>query len=292
MFYKSLCAGVFDLSEAFQGTATVDSDGKLLEGENEFYTHQAPGFVRYGPNGEELVCRQKCFMQGRIDATYGFDRRFTSNLMRSAHFEPLLWDPQMFKYNMTSLAGTASSLEEIIAEGTRLHVECLDSEPQQPPKGFAILGKHVDDMAALATGDLDPARNRIFAFVRGEIAVTYACMKLTGWHNKKLLGFGKHLDDELETVTITALDTLNSIRSKLFSKEMLMMKPRHIVSDNVYKPWPGVVPEVGDPLRAGYLERQTTTRASLGGGIWIGTAYPQCVSGMVRGCAGFPRYSF
>ena len=121
MYCHKLAAGAFDLSDAFQGTSTVDGDGKLQDGEHEFYTRQAPGFVKFGPNGEKLVCRQKCFMQGRIDATSGFEKRMTQILTKSAHFTPLLWDAKVLKYSNTSLAGTAASLDEIIDKATDLH---------------------------------------------------------------------------------------------------------------------------------------------------------------------------
>ena len=149
MYYKKLADGGLDLSDAFQGTATVDEEGNLKEGENEFYTRQAAGFVKYGPNGEKLVCRQKCFMQGRIDATYGFDRRFNEIATKSAFFEQLLWDSKVLKYHNTPLKGSAASLDEIIDKATDLYNAGVDSEPQQPPKRWAVLGQHVDDALAL-----------------------------------------------------------------------------------------------------------------------------------------------
>ena len=85
----------------------------------------------------------------------------------------------------------------------------VDSEPQQPLHGFALLGVHVDDMGALATGKPRHDENRIFAFVRGEIAVSYAC-KLTQWHGTKMLGFDLNLCDELKTVTITAQGAIDT----------------------------------------------------------------------------------
>ena len=40
-FYHKLVAGLFDQSDAFQATATVGKDGKLLKGEEELYCRQA-----------------------------------------------------------------------------------------------------------------------------------------------------------------------------------------------------------------------------------------------------------
>ena len=133
------------------------------------------------------------------------------------------------------------------------------------------------------TGNKKRENNRIIKFMRGEIANTYAS-KLTGWHGSELLGFDMDLDDEKETVTITAQTALDTIREKLFSKENFKINPKHIVSEKVYEPSPGEVPEVGDPARASYLERQELTRSVLGCGIWLGGAYPQVTSGINAMC--------
>ena len=283
-YYDKLAAGAFDLSDAFQGTSTVDADGKLQDGESEFYTRQAAGFVKYGPNGEKLVCRQLCFMQGRIDATSGFDKRFMQILTKSAFFRNLLWDSKVLKYNNTSLANTTASLDEIIDHAHDRFTAGVDSEPQMPPQGFALLGVHVDDMGALATGKLRHDENRIFAFVRGEIATSYAC-KLTQWHGTKMLGFDLNLCDELKTVTITAQGAIDTVRAKLLTKDNLTITPKHIVTESVYTDCPGDIPEMGDPDRSAYLERQSLTRSILGVGIWLCTCYPQLTSGINAMCA-------
>ena len=283
MYYKKLTDGGLDLSDAFQGTATVDEEGNLKEGENEFYTRQAAGFVKYGPNGEKLVCRQKCFMQGRIDATYGFDRRFNEIATKSAFFEQLLWDSKVLKYHNTPLKGSAASLDEIIDKATDLYNAGVDSEPQQPPMGWAVMGTHVDDCSVLATGNRDYKENRIFAFLKGEISTTYA-VKLTGWHGNKMLGFDMQLDDVSETVTITAQGAIDSVRARLFTKDNLTITPKHIVTESVFKDCPGEPPMVGDPARASFLERQELTRSILGVGIWMNNAYPQCASAINAMC--------
>jgi hypothetical protein len=45
----------------------------------------------------------------------------------------------------------------------------------------------------LATGVNNYLKNRIFAFIKGEIAISYAC-KLTGWHMSKIIGFDMQLE--------------------------------------------------------------------------------------------------
>ena len=108
-----------------------------LSGEHEFHIEQAPGFKKYGPDGEELVCRQQCYMQGRIDATAGFDRRFMAIMTQSAHFKPLMWDAKVLEYHDTKHAGTTATLLEIIDESNSIVTEGRDSDAQQPPKGWA-----------------------------------------------------------------------------------------------------------------------------------------------------------
>ena len=134
-FYEQLACAILDFKDAFQATGTVDKEGKLLDGETEFYTRQAPGFIKYGSSGEKLVCRQRCHMQGRIDTTKGFDRRIVDLMTKSIHFIPTLWDPKIVIYNNTKLATTAASLPEIIAEACRA---VDDSPPQQPPKAQGL----------------------------------------------------------------------------------------------------------------------------------------------------------
>jgi hypothetical protein len=282
-FFHELAAVLIDLKDAFQSTSTVESDGALKEGEHEFYTEQAAGFKKYGPNGEELVCRQRCYMQGRIDATAGFDKRLAQIITKSADFTPLLWDPKMTVYHNTRLAGTTASLPEIIAEGNSIVANGKDSEPQQKPKGYMVMGQHVDDILGLATGKVNYKENRIIAYLRGEIAAVYAC-KLTGWHGNKVLGFDMTLNPELKTVTITAKGALETIRKKIFTDDLFRAQPRHIVTQEVYEPSPGEVPLEGDPSRDAYLERQAITRSALGGGIWAGGAYPQIISGINAMC--------
>ena len=282
-FYDLLAASLLDFSDAFQATSTVDESGELREGESELYCRQAPGFVKFGPQGQRLVCRLKCYMQGRIDATRGFNRRATLILTRDAHFTPTLWDPKVLLFNTTKFAGTVESLDVILREGAAVLTENRDSDAQSVPIGWGVIGQHVDDMAALTTGHADPTRNRIIAFVIGCISTTYAC-KLTGWHNSKLLGFDMSLDDDQRTVTITAQGTYEALRARLLTDDNFKCQPRHIVTEAVYAPSPGEPPELGDPMRAAYLERQSLTRSVLGGGIWLAQAYPQLQSGINAMC--------
>ena len=282
-FFKTLIDALLDLGNAFQSTRTVDKDGKQLKGEPEFYTEQPPGFKKYGPNGEEMVCKQNCYMQGRIDATAGFDKALSKILVEECGMTSLLWDKKVYIFNTTKLAGTTASLHDIIAEATRVMAENEDSGAQQVPVGWGWFASHVDDLQALATGLLCRDNNRILCFVRGKIAVAYAC-KYTGWHGNKTLGYGLALCDKTETVTITAAGALKVIRDKLFSKADFKATPRHIVTEAVYDKHPGEVPLDNDPLRSEYLSRQALVRSVLGGAIWVSQAYPALASGINAMC--------
>ena len=61
-----------------------------------------------------------------------------------------------------------------------------------------------------------------------------------------------------QVVTRTVDVTVRRLRTKL---EVDSANPRHIVTEDVYNKHPGVVPEVNDPQRASYLERQALTRS-------------------------------
>ena len=281
-FYDKLTDALLDLKDAFQATATVDATGALLPGQKELYTYQAPGFAKWGPSGERLVCRQKCYMQGRIDSTNGFDHRVTSILTKSAHFKSMLWDAKVFLFHNTKYSGTATPLDTIIDEAHAIVVEDRDSEPQQTPRGWAMLGQHVDDMQFLTTG-LQGLDNRILQFVKGEISVTYAC-KLTRWHGNKMLGFDLELNNILRTVHVSAQATYAALRSRLIASDTVKITPKHIVTEAVYESSPGEQHELGDPARAAFLERQSLTRSVLGGGIWLSQAYPQIASGINSMC--------
>jgi hypothetical protein len=283
LYYMLLAAGLFDMSDAFQDTPTVSPDGELLEGEHEFYTRQAPGFVKYGPDGEKLVCRQRCFMQGRIDSTRGFGKAITHILTKKCNLVPLLWDNQVYEYHNTPLKGTTASLDEIIQMSAELLAAGKDSGPQQPPIGIGLFGTHVDDISALATGALDISENRILQYIRGEISNAYAT-KLVPWQNNKMLGYELALNDAEQTVTVTAQGVIDSVRKRLLSKDNITITPKHIVTERVYDKWPGDVPTVGDPTRASYLEQQDLVRHTLGVGIWASNAYPQIASGINAMC--------
>ena len=282
-FFDMLTEALLDCSDAFQATSTVHENGELPEGENELYCRQAAGFVKFGPQGQRLVCRLKCYMQGRIDATLGFNRKALQILTHDAHFTPTLWDPKVLLFNTTKYAGTAEPLDSIIREGAAVIAEDRDSSPQATPTGWGLIGQHVDDMAILATGNTSLEHNRIISFVKGCISVTYAC-KLTGWHGSKMLGFDMTLDCDRRTVTITAQGTYEALRARLITDDNFKCQPRHIVTEAVYESSPGEAPLLGDPTRSAYLERQSLSRSVLGAGIWLAQAYPHIQSGINAMC--------
>ena len=118
--------------------------------------------------------KHKVYLQGSIDATHGFDAR-TDQLFEKAMFYLCHWDKKLGMYNNTPLKNTDASLTEIINTASTME----DSPPQQPPHGFALIGRWVDDGIGVATGDSDPSKNRIVQYFIGCMQETYTCLLYT-----------------------------------------------------------------------------------------------------------------
>ena len=76
-----------------------------------------------------------------------------------------------------------------------------------------MIGWHVDDGTGLACDVahcLDQEKNRVASYLRGQISVTYATT-LTAWHGNKALGFTLMCDDEKQTVSMSAPDSLEQV---------------------------------------------------------------------------------
>ena len=274
--YAVMCVFLLDCSNAFQATRTDnDPDAPLL------FCWPAPGFERRDERtGERFACKLNVGMQGRIDATRIFNDRLHS-ILGKAECLRSLWDPQLNIYHNGPLKGTDASLTEVLdAIGV-----ATDSEPQQPPIGYALMGWHVDDSTGVARdvpGCLDPKKNRIVAFIDGIIQVTYAT-SLTGWHGHKSLGFTLHCDDKTGRVSMSAPDALSQMADALLGDDV-RIKPKHIMAADLDEIMPDVVPPVGDPARDATLARQQLTRKHLGAAIWLSIAYPQLVTPINRLC--------
>jgi hypothetical protein len=213
-------------------------------------------------------------MQGRIDATRLFNTRLFQILKEKAGMHQLQWDKQVVVYNNTTLTDKTTGLEHIL-----LHVkDAKDSEPQQPPIGYAIIGWHVDDGIGVACGvgwPTDPLTHRVIAYINGMIQTVYATT-LTGWHGKKALGFLLQEDQKTETVSMTAPDAIKQLATDQLG-DAVKIQPKHVMTKDFHDIPSGDVPAAGDPSRVQVLEEQAKCRHALGVYIWASNAYPQLV---------------
>ena len=86
---------------------------------------------------------------------------------------------------------------------------------------------------------------RVARFLRGTIEVIYATT-MTGWHSKKALGFTLTLNESLETVNMSAPDSLSQLCDSML-KDSVTFTPKHAMTAEFEGIAPGVVPDVGDP---------------------------------------------
>ena len=265
--YKKLLAFAFDLKNAFQSTRTdFDKQSGKPTGQPPLYCTQAPGFEQRGPKGEKMVCKVNVGLQGRIDASLLTSTNIWK-LVKKLGFVRMLADSQAFVYHNGPMVGKDVSLSEIINSFKATE----DSSGQQPPKAWGVFGLHVDDGFGVATGVMDPERNRLVQYLRGGIAIEYA-ITMTGW--RKQLGFIITCDDKEETVSLSAPGPLAELADKVLDG-VGRYAPKHIMTAEMESLAPGVVPPIGDPSRGSYLQDQELCRSALGALIWLCNAYPQ-----------------
>ena len=217
-YYDMLCAFLLDASDAFQSTKVVDPSTGVQD-VPDLYCWPAPGFEKRNEKGERMACRLKVLMQGRIDATRGFNDRLMKILIRGGAVR-LLWDRQMVVYHHGPHEGTDAPLIQVLTDIQ----SATDTPAQQPPVGYCILGWHVDDGTGLACDvghHLIPSENRVVNYLRGLIEVTYATT-LTGWHGNKALGFTITCDDKKKTVVMSAPDSLLQVYNDLVGDEDIL----------------------------------------------------------------------
>jgi hypothetical protein len=264
-YYEFFCCFLLDCSNAFQNTRTDTGD------DAELFCWPPAGFERRNSRGERMALQILVGMQGRIDATLLFSTRLFK-LLANARMFRCMWDSQVVIYHVGPLVGTDSSLTDILnsVKGAK------DSEPGEPPVGFAVMGWHVDDATGLACDtklEMDPTKNRVVNFIQGHIETEYATTK-TGWHGQKALGFLLMCYDAERQVTMSAPDAIRQLASTLLA-DQVGLNPKHIMMSDIMELEAGVVPEVGDPLRDQVLQRMSLTRYALGVLIWVCNAYPQ-----------------
>ena len=271
-YYRQFCAFLLDCSDAFQSTRTDDDPSQP-----DLYCYPPAGFEKK-VNGVEMVCKLLVGMQGRIDATRLFNDKLFG-LFKNNYMTRSIWDPQLLVYHNGPLAASCASLTEVLQsiDGAE------DSEPQQPPVGYALTGWWVDDGTGLACDvklNLDPKTNRVVKFIQGTIETIYATT-LTGWHGNKALGFRLLCDDENNRVGMDAPDALAQL-CKLMLNDTVKISPKHIMMTDIDTLEGGEIPDEGDPERGDVLKDMALTRKGLGTCIWLSIAYvkmmrPTCV---------------
>ena len=214
------------------------------------------------------MCKVSVGLQGGIDATRIFDDRFVK-LVERVQFVSSLWDKKLRMYCNLPKQDRDLTLSEKI----KLASSLPDSEPQQPPVGWAAFGQWVDDGIGVATGHADPTQNRIVQYLIGGIQTEYAC-KYTGW--KQCIGFEIACNDAEKTVTLTANNLLASTAEKVL-KGTLTCAPKHIMSESIFDLTTKTV-ELDDPSRTELLSEQALCRSILGASIYLSHAYPQMMT--------------
>ena len=220
-----------------------------------------------------MVCEVLVGMQGRIDATRLFSDRLFKILLKAGCMR-LMWDRQIVVYHKGPGTGTDNSLTQVV---NALH-NAADTDGQSPPVGWAMIGWHVDDGCGVACDVhhcLDPQKNRVVQYLKGQVAITYATT-LTGWHGSKALGFLLTQNDEKRTVSMSAPDALAQA-VKLVTTDSMSVSPKHVRSETAKLITAGVEPASGDPARAPFLLMQQKCRKILGICIWLSNAYADIV---------------
>jgi hypothetical protein len=267
---------LLDCSNAFQNTRT---DGAFEGTSPTIYCHPAPGFEKSN-DGVKMVCKLAVGMQGRIDATSLFNNRLFSLLLVKAGVTRALWDRQLMIYHTGATVGTDLALSEVL---TRIKTE-KDTDAQQPPIGYAIIGWHVDDGTGLACSvgwNLDYSTNRVIQFLRGTVETLFATT-MTGWHGNKALGFTLLVANG--TVNMAAPDAIAQLGKDLL-KDTVVIAPKQAITKEFFNIEKGVEPSRNDPLYSSVMTRMSLTRHALGVSIWLTICYIEIMRGTNELCS-------
>ena len=164
-----------DDSNAFQATRT-DTGSDQDKKRPALYTEMAPDFVEYDEHGKAIIRELLTSFQGRIDASYLYGEK-KLEILAKCGFHPMLWDPECYQYNNTSVTGTAASLDSILTA-------CENDPPAalgHPPVGYAQFARHVDDKVGFQS-----KHSKIAQYLKEHPANVYAC-DYSPW--RKVLGF-------------------------------------------------------------------------------------------------------
>ena len=275
-YWHAFADFLLDCSNAFQNTRT---DGVFEGTSPTIYCNPAPGFEKT-VDGIKMVCKLTVGMQGRIDATSLFNNRLFSLLLVKAGITRALWDRQLMIYHTGETVGTDLALSEVL---TKIKTE-KDTDKQQPPVGYAILGWHVDDGTGLACcvgWNLDISTNRVIQFLRGSVETLFATT-MTGWHGNKALGFTLLVSNG--TVNMAAPDAVAQL-SKDLLKDKVIVAPKQAITKEFFNIAKGIEPSRDDPLHASVTTRMSMTRHGLGVSIWLSICYIEIMRGTNELCS-------
>ena len=279
-YWEAFCAWLVDCSDAFQSTRT---DGEFAKNSAPLYCWPAPGFEQRDPEtNERLVCKVNVAMQGRIDATRLFNSRLFALLLVKANITRALWDRQVMIYHNSSLSNTSSSLSEVLNDIKT----AKDSDSQQPPIGYAIIGWHVDDGTSIACDvgwHLNHLDNRVVAYLSGSIMTIYA-ITMTGWHGKKALGFTLTLDEQRRTVNLSAPDAVSQLAKDVLG-DSVKVSPKHAMTKEFVDITSEPLPAKTDPSYESVVTERSKRRHALGVSIWLAIAYIEIMRGTNELCS-------
>ena len=275
-YWDAFSPFLLDCSNAFQNTRT---DGDFSGTSPTIYCNPAPGFERE-VDGVRMVCKLTVGMQGRIDATSLFNNRLFALLLVKAGIARALWDRQLMIYHHGSTSGTSLPLSELL---TKIKTE-KDTDAQQQPVGYALIGWHVDDGTGIACSvgwDLNFETNRVVKFLRGTIETLFATT-LTGWHGYKALGFTLTLKNR--TVNMSAPDAVAQLAKDLLG-DKVVIAPKQAITKEFFAIERQAEVSRDDPSYAPTISRMALTRHGLGVSIWLSLCYIEIMRGTNELCS-------
>ena len=276
-YWDAFADFLIDCSNAFQNTRT---DGDFEGTSPEMFCYPAPGFEKFDDSGEKMVCKLKVGMQGRIDATSLFNNRLFALLLVKAGVMRALWDRQLMIYHQGVTVKSDLPLSEVL---NSIKTE-TDTDAQQPPVGYALIGWHVDDGTGLACSvgwNTDYKTNRVVQFLRGTTETLFATT-CTGWHGNKALGFTLTLRNG--TVNMAAPDAVAQLAKDLLS-DKVVVAPKQAITKEFFdiEKQPDV--NKSDPQFTAVMDRMSLTRHGLGVSIWLSLCYIEIMRGTNELCS-------
>jgi hypothetical protein len=275
-YWDAFADFLLDCSNAFQNTRT---DGDFEGSSPPIYCYPAPGF-ELTRNGERMICKVNVGMQGRIDATSLFNNRLFALMLVKAGIMRALWDRQLMIYHQGKTVGTNLGLADVL---TSIKTE-VDTDKQEAPVGYALIGWHVDDgtgIACCVNWNTNYESNRVVQYLRGSVETLFATT-LTGWHGNKALGFTLTLANR--TVNMSAPDAVSQLAKDVL-KDKITVSPKQALTKEFFNITRQPELDRNDPSYASTIERMALTRHALGVSIWLSICYIEIMRGNNELCS-------